>query len=536
MGAMVAAITSPARVRLMDLVAADGLPSDAYKNAVITLAQSLRNSNAAIIQLPPGDDVLLRCVLDSVRMFFHQKPMVGPESIHTEDPQDWNRTVGYYAESQHAREVYDYRPGRTPSEGPGTHVSNLPPAGLSELFAVLGKATRIILDAIACSLELRSFSFTDLLDNVPLKTGETSTSVLSTCCHNRPGAQHTVVPLEGEQGSVPLFEEDADKGLLTLHKSDKPGLQIRDLQGHWIIVDAELGPQDMVLYSGLSLYQATGGYLPPAVHRMDNNARQGQGSSPYGRCSVDFKLMPRASAILHCSAMTAAGHPVASPFQQPVAVHDFMQRSHPMDQLASRPGVPMLTFPTPSDGAIKSAMKRRKQVSRGKPLAPSKRLRLEAQRVLKERVQEIADSKGLKVRYCNLKECEEHHLNATDSPCAIMRAEMGWPQGVPFVHPHDLPNKAKQAFLEAYEPGWTAAQDGELGSVEAGQAQQAQHALAGAPPVEDQRFTVKTVYDYLRAKGKPVPTGKPQVVGHKVDLCNLAKLAFEAGGRAQVNH
>jgi hypothetical protein len=51
--------------------------------------------------------------------------------------------------------------------------------------------------------------------------------------------------------------------------------------------------------------------------------------------------------------------------------------------------------------------------------------------------------------------------------------------------------------------------------------------VAGAPPVEDQRFTVKTVYDYLRAKGKSVPTGKPQVVGHKVDLCNLAKLAFE---------
>jgi hypothetical protein len=59
------------------------------------------------------------------------------------------------------------------------------------------------------------------------------------------------------------------------------------------------------------------------------------------------------------------------------------------------------------------------------------------------------------------------------------------------------------------------------------------HEVAGAPSVEDQRFTVKTVYDYLRAKGKPVPTGKPQVVGHKVDLCSLAKLAFEAGGRAQ---
>lgn len=52
--------------------------------------------------------------------------------------------------------------------------------------------------------------------------------------------------------------------------------------------------------------------------------------------------------------------------------------------------------------------------------------------------------------------------------------------------------------------------------------------------MEDQRFAVKTVYDYLRTKGKPVPTGKPQVVGHKVDISGLAKAAFEAGGRAQV--
>jgi len=35
--------------------------------------------------------------------------------------------------------------------------------------------------------------------------------------------------------------------------------------------------------------------------------------------------------------------------------------------------------------------------------------------------------------------------------------EIGWPLGVPFVHPHDLPNKAKLGFLEAYEPGWTEA-------------------------------------------------------------------------------
>lgn len=57
---------------------------------------------------------------------------------------------------------------------------------------------------------------------------------------------------------------------------------------------------------------------------------------------------------------------------------------------------------------------------------------------------------------------------------------------------------------------------------------------AKAVVMEDQRFAVKTVFDYLRAKGKPVPTGKPQVVGHKVDISGLAKAAFEAGGRAQV--
>jgi hypothetical protein len=191
MGAMAAAASSPARVRLMDLVAADGLPSDAYKHAVAMLAQSLRNSNAAIIQMSPGDEVLLRCVLDSVRMFFHQKPIVGPESIHTEDTQDWNQTSGYFADSQHAREVYDYRPGRTSSAASSEAAeadittAELPPAGLPELFALLGNVTRVILDAIGCSLELRSFAFADLLDNMPLKIGEMSTSVLSTCCHNR---------------------------------------------------------------------------------------------------------------------------------------------------------------------------------------------------------------------------------------------------------------------------------------------------------------------------------------------------------------
>jgi len=117
-------------------------------------------------------------------------------------------------------------------------------------------------------------------------------------------------------------------------------------------------------------------------------------------------------------------------------------------------------------------IKRRKNNTRCKPLPPSKRLRLEAQRVLKERVQDIADKKGIKLRFCNLKECE-NHIQSLDSPCESIRMEIGWPPGVPFVHPHDLPNKAKLGFLEAYEPGWTASQqDMELSLIESGQASQ----------------------------------------------------------------
>ena len=172
----------------------------------------------------------------------------------------------------------------------------------------------------------------------------------------RPGAHQSATTLAGEQAAaLPIYEEEVDKGLLTLLKSDRPGLQIRDLQGRWMVVDADLGPQDMVLFTGLSLYQTTGGHLSPSFHRTDINTHLGQqaaqGSMPYGRCTVAFKLMPRASAILHCAAMSAAGHPLGGPFQHPVPVHEFMQRSHPTDQLVvGRPGVPTFSFSAPVEG------------------------------------------------------------------------------------------------------------------------------------------------------------------------------------------
>ncbi len=83
-------------------------------------------------------------------------------------------------------------------------------------------------------------------------------------------------------------------------------------------------------------------------------------------------------------------------------------------------------------------MKQQKQVYWKKPFAPSKWLWLEAKWILKEWVQEIVDIKGLKVQYCNLKECEEHHLNATKNPHGVLGVEMGWPHDMlthsSFVH------------------------------------------------------------------------------------------------------
>lgn len=56
-----------------------------------------------------------------------------------------------------------------------------------------------------------------------------------------------------------------------------------------------------------------------------------------------------------------------------------------------------------------------------------------------------------------------------DPPCSFLRAQLGWPPAVPFVHPHDLPNRAKQLFLEAFEPGWAQRQQAEPnGGIEVG--------------------------------------------------------------------
>ncbi|XP_068654144.1 uncharacterized protein [Aristolochia californica] len=466
-------LPSLGRVRLTDLMANEGLPSDSYKISVSTLSQSLAQYSAAIIQFPTSEGALLRSGLESARLFFHQRQYAAPEMVPANDTREWCRTSGYYADPQLWQETYDFRPGLTPTEPPNT--MGLSPAGLPDIFSLLGKAAREILDALSFSLNLRSFPFTEILDNFPLRNREISSSVLSVCCHSRPsfqgGQHHLTTQDDGQLVMYPEQDHQVDKSLITLVKSDRAGLHIRDFHERWVLVDEDLGPQEAVVYPGLALYQATAGYVSPALHRTEVNNLQG---NMYGRCSLSFKLMPRSMASLSCSEMRAAGHGVEAQFQLPVPVDDFMQRSHPTDQLFTRQSFQTYTFPLAQDGSLKPLLKRRKSNPRCKPLPPSKRLRLEAQRVLKERVQEIADKKGIKLRFCNLKECEGH-IQSLDSPCESIRMEIGWPPGVPFVHPHDLPNKAKRCFLEAYEPGWTSSQDMELSLIKPGQA--CQHSI-----------------------------------------------------------
>ncbi|KAK8492222.1 hypothetical protein V6N13_056671 [Hibiscus sabdariffa] len=435
-------------VKLTDLVPSEGLPSDSYKLSVSTLSQSFAQYSAAIIQFPASDGALLRSSLDSAHLYFQQKTAYpSSEQIHTNDSREWCKTSGYYADPQLWQETYDYRPGLTPAEP--NNGMEFPPGGLPDIFGLLGKAARDVLDAISFYLNLRSSPFTEILDNVPLRNREISSSVLSVCCHGRPsfpGAQHNLTTQDDSQLIMfPDHEHQVDKSLISIVKPDKAGFHIRDFHGRWILVDGDLGPQEAVVYPGLALYQATAGYVNPGLHRTEINNMPG---NMYGRCSLVFKLMPKSTTSLSCSEMRAAGHGVEAQFQLPVPVNDFMQRSHPTDHLFHRNAFQGFGFPSAQDGSMKPSIRRRKNSTRCKPLPPSKRLRLEAQRVLKERVQEIADKKGIKLRYCSLKECE-NHIHALDSPCANIRMEIGWPHGVPFVHPHDLPNKAKIGFLEA---------------------------------------------------------------------------------------
>ncbi|KAJ4809505.1 2-oxoglutarate (2OG) and Fe(II)-dependent oxygenase superfamily protein [Rhynchospora pubera] len=319
------------------------------------VTQSLSQNSAVILQLAPHDAALLQASL-----------LQSQKQLHP-------------ASTLLSQETFDYRPGLTLLDPSHLSPSALPHAS---------KAARCLLDALTFSLNLRTCSFHHLLDNLPLRNHELSSSVLSLCCHSRPS--FLARPHHPHTQLSPLhYEHQLDKTLLTLIKPDSPGLHIKDLNGCWLLADTNLGPHDVLVYPGLSLYQETAGYVMPALHRTDvpfeNNL--------HGRCSLAFKLMPKSIATLSSTEMQAAGYGVEPRFQNAIPVSDFMQRSHPVDQLFSR-NAAQIVLPDGQAASLKASLKKKRETSSSqKSLPPSKRLRLEAQRVLKEKVMEIAEKK-----------------------------------------------------------------------------------------------------------------------------------------------
>uniref|UniRef100_A0A7N0UQM9 Isopenicillin N synthase-like Fe(2+) 2OG dioxygenase domain-containing protein n=1 Tax=Kalanchoe fedtschenkoi TaxID=63787 RepID=A0A7N0UQM9_KALFE len=334
-------LPSLGRLKLTDLVPSEGLPSGSYKLAVSTLSQSLAQYSAAIVQLPASDAALLRSGLDSARLYFYQKaPYPDADLIHNNDSREWCKSCGYYTDPHLWLETFDYRPGLDPVES--SNGIEFPPAGLSDIFALLGKAARDILDAISFYLNLRSSPFSDILDNVPLRNHEVSSSVMAVQCLGRPSFQgvrhHNLATQEDGQllGFSDHEQHQVDKSLITLVKPEKEGLLVKDFRGNWVLVDGDLGPQEVVIYPGLALYQATAGHVSPAMHKTDLGNLH---DNLYGRCSITFKLMPKSMTSLSCSEMRAAGHGIEDQFQSPVPVDDFMQRLHATDQILNRQDV-----------------------------------------------------------------------------------------------------------------------------------------------------------------------------------------------------
>ena len=330
------------RVKLCDLLPTEGSPSDSYKLAVSTLSQSLAQYSAAIIQFPATDAALLRSGLDSARLYFHQRDSYPPTIHTTNDSREWCKTSGYYSDPHSWQESYEYRPGLTFTES-----AEFPPSGLPDIFGLLGKASRLVLDAVGFYLNLRSSPFNEILDNVPLRSNEVSSSVLSVCCYARPSFHHHNLAEDEQLLLYSDHDHQLDKSLISFVKSDKAGLHVRDMHGQWILVDVDLGPQEAVVYPGLALYQATAGYVSPAVYRTDLNSMQG---SIEGRFSLAFKLMPKSMTSLSCSEMRAAGHGVDAQFLIPVSVDDFMQRPHSNDELFNRQTLQSFSVPQSQDG------------------------------------------------------------------------------------------------------------------------------------------------------------------------------------------
>ncbi|KAI7726576.1 hypothetical protein M8C21_010993 [Ambrosia artemisiifolia] len=256
------------RVRLSDLVGYDGVQTDCYLRAVENLSGSLTRYNAVVIELGDEDRVLMRCGLESARMYF--------------------RTRGQNCGSNG---FYKYRAGRALED-----TDSSPPC-MADVFRCMGKVARAALNAIARHLRLRSDAFNHLLDDNPLPANEASSSVLV--------ASYLHMPLQKGKGAIGggniTTNNESEKGLLTLISSDAAGLQVRDPNGRWYLADY--------------------GLRPAASYRAATDCTSTTANA--GRSSLAFRLMPQSNAILDCSPIRTAGHVIPQSYV-PISVSQFM--------------------------------------------------------------------------------------------------------------------------------------------------------------------------------------------------------------------
>ncbi|XP_020269631.1 uncharacterized protein LOC109844872 [Asparagus officinalis] len=274
------------RVKLSDIAPFEGSPNGSYIKAVEALAGSLMRYNAALIEVGAEEGLVMRCALESVRMFFKARAQLGKSG----------------------RGFYTYRAGRALEDG------DLSPPCMSDAFRCLGKVARAALCAVARHLRLRSDAFNHLLDDTPLPVNEVSSSVLV--------ATYSNASLQSGKGSVggKSSNHEVEKGLLTLIASDNPGIQVCDPNGHWYLADGYSGTGELLLLTGRALSYATAGLRPASSYKT---AADSCGNINGGRASLTFRLMPQSNAVLDCSPIAAAGHVIQQNYQ-PISVSQFM--------------------------------------------------------------------------------------------------------------------------------------------------------------------------------------------------------------------
>ncbi|KAK1425425.1 hypothetical protein QVD17_20777 [Tagetes erecta] len=295
--AVITPASSPvARVRLSDLVPYDGVATEGYLRAVETLSGSLTRHNAAVIELGSEDGALMRCGLESSRMYFRTR---------THNGGNWSGSNG------NNNGFYKYRAGRALED-----MDSSPPC-MADVFRCMGKAARVALSAIARHLRLRSDAFNHLLDDNPLPANEASSSVLV--------ASYFHIPLQKGKGAIGggniTTNNESEKGLLTLVTSDAPGIQVRDPNGRWYLADYGYAPGDLLLLTGKALSHATAGLRPAASYRAAVDHAPATANA--GRSSLAFRLMPQGNAILDCSPIRTAGHVIPQSYV-PISVSQFM--------------------------------------------------------------------------------------------------------------------------------------------------------------------------------------------------------------------